>query len=217
MQAVPPHHRSVDDGNIDRTDQAENRGHTTDAALPVAGAGLSKRDIAKIEEQQHQHRRHSPVPFPPGPPGRSPPYGAGRQADGREKGAGRGNRASRYGRQRMPPHQLHQGSKRNTRPAAHAEPCGGHVDIKNAHRLPLQIIRRCRQQPAAGTNQDQRQARPEQPYGQRARNLEEAGGIGETMHQGCVCSCAGRAAPVGLFADSAGQETLRWGGRTGFL
>ena len=80
-----------------------------------------------------------------------------------EKGAGRRDRPSRYGCKRMSPNQLHQSGKGDTRPAAHAQPCGRDMDIENAYRLSLKIIGRRHQQSTNRADQDQHQSGPEQP------------------------------------------------------
>src|SRR3546814_12074432 len=70
VERVPPQHRIMDDRNVDRSQQAEDGG---DPPLPAPfPVGVGQRDIGNIEEEEDEHRRHPPVPFPIGAPGRAP-------------------------------------------------------------------------------------------------------------------------------------------------
>src|SRR5690242_21423264 len=104
MQRSPPEHRIMDDGEVDRSNEAIDRGDTPLSATLTLRRGQS--DVAEVEEEQDEHRCQSPVPLPPGAPGRPSPNRAGDQADCRE-GCPRGsNRTARNRRQRMPPDEL---------------------------------------------------------------------------------------------------------------
>ena len=97
VQRAPPQHRIMDDRQVDRADQPEQRRHAAVAAALALGRG--QRDVAEIEEEQDQHRGQPPVPFPPGAPGRPAPDRAGREAD---RGEGRARRARSRARRPRP-------------------------------------------------------------------------------------------------------------------
>ena len=143
-------------GRLTAPTSAEQRRHPPVAApLPL---GRGQRDIAEVEEEQDQHRGQPPVPFPPGAPGRPAPDRAGGKAERGEGRAGRRDRAAGDGGQRMAPDELADRGGGDRRPARHAEPGGGNMDVEDADRLALQIVGRRHRQPAIDAG-DQQAAR----------------------------------------------------------
>ena len=94
VQRVPPIDAELDDRQVDHADQRQ------DGARPVAAhrivEGAHQRDVAEIQEEQHQHRGQPRVPHPPGAPHRLAPDAAGGQAQ-------RGEARRRPGRSRRRP------------------------------------------------------------------------------------------------------------------
>ena len=180
VKRPPPQHRIMDDRQVDRADQPEQRRHPPLPAPLALGRGQG--DVAEIEEEQDQHRGQPAVPFPPGAPGRPAPDRAGRQA---QRGKGRARRShcpAGNGCKRMAPDQLADRCGGDRRPAGHAEPGGGNVDVEDADGFALQIIGRSDRQPADKPAARSNSADAQQPRRGRAGNLQEAGGIGVTVH-----------------------------------
>ena len=83
----------------------------------------------------------------------------------------------------MAPDELADRRRGDRRPAGHAEPGGGHVDVEDAHGLALQIVGRGQGQPADRSRQrPAASADRQQPAGGRPGDPQEAGGIGEAVH-----------------------------------
>ena len=83
VERAPPQHRIMDDRQVDRADQPEQRRHPPLAAALALGRG--KPDVAEVEEEQDQHRRQPPVPFPPRAPRRAAPDRPGGEAQAGEQ------------------------------------------------------------------------------------------------------------------------------------
>src|SRR3546814_4579115 len=77
----------------------------------------------------------------------------------------------------MAPHELDESRDRERRPAPHAEPGEGHMDIQNARRLALLVIAGHQHQPRPRADEQQRQPQAEQPGGQRAGDCQKTGRI----------------------------------------
>src|SRR3954468_12499320 len=84
----------------------------------------------------------------------------------------------------MAPDELHRARRGEARPASHAEPRGGDVDVDDPDAIALEIVARRDEQPVADRHEDEQGAAPAQPAGQRAGEAEEAGGIRESVHGG---------------------------------
>ena len=88
-------------GRFDHADQRQDRAGAVAALRVVEGA--HQRDVAEIEEEQHQHRGQPRVPHPPGAPHRLAPQAAGGEAERGEGGADRPDLHGREVGQRMAP------------------------------------------------------------------------------------------------------------------
>src|ERR1044072_1880846 len=91
----------------------------------------------------------------------------------------------------MPPDEIAEARDRAAAPPAQPQPGGGDVDIEDAHRLLLEIVRRRSRQPRPASDYRQRPPGPEQDRRQRTRKLEEARGIGEGVERGHEGGIAG--------------------------
>ena len=158
-------------------------GELTEEKYRLVVEGPPQRDDAQVDEQQHQRRGHAPVPFPPGSPSGTPPERAGHQAHGRKQCAGNRNSARRDACQRMPPDKLRDAGNRNTAPASHAEPGGGHMNVHDADSFALQVIRRRNKQPGIDSSQNESRSEPPKNRSHRTRNLQESCWIGKSMHR----------------------------------
>src|SRR3954471_2155394 len=135
VKRAPPQNRIMDDGKIDRPDEPEDRGHAP-VATPLA-LGRGERDVAEIEEEEHEHRRQTAVPLPPGTPGRAAPDRPRDKANSGKGCAGWGHGASTDCSERMPPDELTDGRRCNPKPSRHAQPRRRHMDVEDANRVTL--------------------------------------------------------------------------------
>ena len=87
VQGVPPIDAELDDRQIDHPDQRQ------DGAGAIAALGVveraDQRDVAEIEEEQHQDGGEPRVPHPPRAPHRLAPEAAGGKTQRGEAGAHR--------------------------------------------------------------------------------------------------------------------------------
>ena len=97
------HHctREHDDRQVDGADQRQDGGGAVAVLRIIEGA--DQRDMAEIQEEQHQHRGKAGIPDPIGAPHRLAPERSGDQADEGEAGADRADFLGRQIGQRVAP------------------------------------------------------------------------------------------------------------------
>ena len=122
-------------GRFDHADQRQD-GAGAIAALRVVERA-HQRDVAEIQEEQHQHRGQPRVPHPPGAPHRLAPQAAGGQAQRGEAGADRADLHRRQVGQRMAPDQRQHRADGQADIAGGGQPGGRHMDVHDAHRVAL--------------------------------------------------------------------------------
>ncbi len=135
VQRVPPIDAELDDRQVHHADQRQDRAGAVAALRIVERA--HQRDVAEIEEEQHQHRGQPRVPHPPGAPHRLAPDAAGEQAQRGEAGADRADLGRRQVGQRMAPDQRQHGAERQCEIPRRCEPGGRDMHIHDAHRVAL--------------------------------------------------------------------------------
>ena len=140
VQRVPPAHREIDDRDVDRADDREQRAGLVGA--PHVVDRLDQRDVAEVQEQQDQLRRQPRVPHPPGAPRRLAPERAGPQRDEGEHRAGRRERAREHRRHASIEHPADRRPHRHHQVHDHRHPRGRHVDEDDAVGLALRRVGR---------------------------------------------------------------------------
>ena len=179
VQRVPPVHRELDDGDVDHAHQRQDRGGA--GALGRIVEGGVERDVAEIEEEQHQHRGEPRVPHPPGAPHRLPPERAAQERDEGEGGAHRGARLRHQVRQRMPPDEAGRAAERDHDVDEERHPRRRHVDEDDPVGVALLIVRRRHVEAKHQAGDDQRRRRACRPGVDRAGDAEEPRRVGEEV------------------------------------
>ena len=140
MQCVPPFDREFDDGQVYCADQ----GHPAGGFLALLGIVEAARnhDQAHIDEKQDQDARQPCIPDPPRAPAFDAPERSGNQANRGQGRADGGGGLNIKASQSVFPDQIDQRSDAHGAIAHHRGPCGGDVDIHDAHIFRLLVIRR---------------------------------------------------------------------------